>query len=343
MPVFASVVGWAAASFIITGQPFGQFTSQYGTSAQIAAGGGIGQRFPLPQEIRLEAHALFYLAPLLVLILVVALILAVRRRNALLLAPLSLVGGGLLFDLVGYLDNSIIWSFRYLIATVLLEALVMGVVVANFGRKAGTDRSRIGRAGSLRESGDGRFPRNRPWRSIGLAGFALLCLGPSVPNTAAGMFAPVIGFEELEELGYVFHHPLSAQDRINKAHYPTILNIAGYIASLHLPVGDVLTDNSVGCIPEVIVNVPNPKVFVIPNDRDFQRTLADALTWHAHYILASPNSWLGVNSAISKAYPSLYATGSGFSTLVKTLNPTGDGLCPSLRLYRVTGHPSTLG
>jgi hypothetical protein len=86
--------------------------------------------------------------------------------------------------------------------------------------------------------------------------------------------------------------------------------------------------------------VPNPKVFVIPNDRDFQKVLADPLTFHAHYIIVPPSTGTNVNTATVKAYPTLYDTGAGFATMVHQFNPSGTGLCPTLRLYRVTGHPN---
>jgi hypothetical protein len=167
---------------------------------------------------------------------------------------------------------------------------------------------------------------------------AVVALGPSVPTTAGGMFNPVVGFEELQELGYVFHRPLTAADRIDKQHFATIQTISGYLIGLHLPDGDLLVDNSTICVPEVITTVPNPKIFVIPNDRDFQRSLADPLTFHVHYILVPPNTGLNMNTATDEAYPNLYSTGAGFAREVHQF--PARGLCPALRLFRVVGHPA---
>jgi hypothetical protein len=341
LPVVTAFVGWAIASYVITGQLFAQFSSQYGTSAQIAAGGG-GQRYALAAALRLEGHAVEDLAPLLVLIAITALVVAWRRRDPLVLVPIAVVGGGLVFDLVGYLTGSIIWSFRYVIATVPLEVLLVGVLLAAT-REQMTARAEgpesPGAASSDQAATAHRRVRGwRPWM-VSVAGIvvAVVALGPSVPATAAGMFNPTVGVEELQELGYVFHHPLSEADRNDKEHFDTIQSMGRYLAGLRLPEGDVLVDDSSECVPEVITTVPDPRIFVIPNDRDFQRFLADPLTFGVHYIMVPPSLGLNVNTATDKLYPSLYDTGAGFATEVHQF--PARGLCPAFRLYRIVGHP----
>ena len=65
-PFVICFVGWAVVSYVITGSLFDQFTSVYGTSAQIQAGAG-GPHMHLASAIGLEGKALLYLAPLLAL------------------------------------------------------------------------------------------------------------------------------------------------------------------------------------------------------------------------------------------------------------------------------------
>ena len=342
LPFVTNFLGWAAASDVITGQPFAQFTSQYGNSALIAASGAFATKSSLGSDLRLEAHALLYIAPLLAVIVLAAAITAWRRRDPLVLVPLTVVGGGLAFDLVGFLAHSVFFLFRYYIAAVPLEVLLVGVILASTREQI---RERSLALPSSREPTDdptlavARRELRRRARILSVVGMAVavVALAPSIPATAAGMFNPVIGSLEVQELGYVFHHPLSAQDRIDKAHFATIQNISGYLAGLHLPEGDVLVDNSSGCVPAVITTVPDPRIFVIPNDRDFQRSLADPLTFHVHYILLPPSSSVDVNVATVKTYPTLYDTGDGFARLVHTF--PARGLCPAYRLYRVVGHP----
>jgi hypothetical protein len=83
----------------------------------------------------------------------------------------------------------------------------------------------------------------------------------------------------------------------------------------------------------VQTNVHNPRVFVITNDRDFQRILDDPLTFHAHYLLASVGS---SNDSVAQQYPNL-GEGTQWATLVHTF--PARGFCNQFDLYRVTGHP----
>jgi hypothetical protein len=344
MPVVTSFVGWAVASLVITSEAFAQFTSQYGTSAQIAAAGGSAPK--LGAGVGLEVQALEYLAPLLPVLVIIALLVAWRRRDPLVLIPLSVVGGALLFDVVGYLSGSIIWSFRYFIASVPTEMLMVGVILAAVPKRtlAGTQwvSYRARTRGSRAPQGGGATSRPRP-RLVSLlgVGVAAVVLVPSIPASAAGMFNPNVGVEELREVGYLFENPKTSADRADQQHFAAIMTLTNYIAGMHMPNGDVLVDNFTGCIPQVITSVPNPKVFVIPNDVDFQRVLADPLTFHTHYILLPPSSGLNVETATAKAYPTLYEDGAGFATMVHQF--PAEGLCSAFRLYRVTGHPNEVG
>ena len=104
--------------------------------------------------------------------------------------------------------------------------------------------------------------------------------------------------------------------------------ISRYIDSLHLANGDVVADTADSCMPNVITNVNNPRVFVITNDRDFQRVLADPLTFHAHYLIAQA---AGVTSAdaVSQSYPNL-VSGTSWAQLIRTF--PSKGYCVGLRL-----------
>jgi len=339
-PFVTSFVGWAVVSYVITGSLFNQFTSVYGTTAQIRAGAG-GGVVHLGPALRLEVEALLYLAPLLVVVAALALMTAVRRRDSLILVPLSVVASGLGFDLVAYVSGGIIWSYRYLIAAVPVEVLLVGVVLATARTRTlkGTIRSstrfdlgkRAGRTGTRFRQGLG---------TAALAGVALLLLGPSLPTTAAGMFNPRVGYEETRTLGYVLHSKWSSLDRSYSQNFQKSQDIASYIAGLRLPDGDLVVDNSSPCIPMAIVLSPNPKVFVIPNDRDFQKILADPVTFHARYILVPPPSGQGSLIATNHQYPSLYDSGDNnsgqrFATLTHSFT-AGGGVCPAFRLYHVT-------
>ncbi len=89
------------------------------------------------------------------------------------------------------------------------------------------------------------------------------------------------------------------------------------------------------CVPFLVTNMTEPRVFVIHNDRDFQRVLADPLTFHAHYLLVG----LGINNdAILDQYPNVGT--ASWVKLVHTFKfPTGD-FCDGYRLFHVVGHPT---
>ena len=342
-PFVACFTGWAVVSFVITGSAFDQFTSVYGTSAQIQAGAG-GPHMHLVSAIGLEGRALLYLAPMLGVSAVLAILLAVRRRDVLILVPVTVIASGLVFDLGAYMSGGIIWSLRYCIAAVPLEVALVGVFVAGdplrgwrrrMSRKASSDAEPVG-------------ARRRAWpiggvQAATLAAIVVALIAPSLPATAAGMFNPRVGVEETRVLGYVVHSKPSDIDRDYAQNFQKAQNVASFIAGLNLPDGDVVVDNSSPCVPLAIVLSPNPKVFVIPNDRDFQRILADPLTFHANYILLPPPGGQGSLTATNRLYPTLYNTGqdSGgrkLGTLVFAFR--GAGACPPFHLYRVTQHPA---
>lgn len=337
-PFVVAFVGWAVASYVIVGQPFSQFTSQYGTAAQLKAIGANGaianiglKSATLSAEVPFEFRALEYLAPLLPLLVVLVLLQAWRRRDALAFAPLAVVGGGLAFDVFAFFTGSLLWSFRYVIATVPLEVLLAGALLS---------RDPIRERSPVRPPGSSVFRRRMA--GIAAAGVALVLIGPSVPATAAGMWNPHVGWQEMQIMEVpVFHRGLSPSDRNGGQHYDHVRELSDYISKMDLPDGQIVVDNFSQCIPETIVNVANPRVFVIPNDRDYQRVLADPLTFHAHYILV-PNP-VGTNSETTtvRAYPTLYKNGAEFARLVHTFN-IGSDCGGSFRLYRVLRHPTNL-
>jgi hypothetical protein len=162
---------------------------------------------------------------------------------------------------------------------------------------------------------------------------------PATVTTAAAMFNPNIGVQETEFLGFIFHKHLSEQDVLSKENYPTIIQMGNYFANLHLPDGDVIVDNAELCVPQLITTISQPKLFVIPNDRDFQRELADPLTFHAHYIF-EPDPQQNPISAPNIEYPWLWSDGFPFVKEVHQFPSLGG--CQEMRLFKVLRHPDQL-
>ena len=161
-------------------------------------------------------------------------------------------------------------------------------------------------------------------------------LGVSVPSSGKGIFASSVQSSESEELGALFlSHPTKTELEWTH-HYAHIQSIDAYIGNMHLPDGSIVADTYGNCTPQIVTSVPNSKVFVITNDRDFQRVLADPLTFGAHYLFVPQPVGVGLTDALNEEYPTLYAHGAGFAKLVHQFN--ADGICATYRLYRVTGH-----
>ncbi len=326
IPFAVTFAGWAVVSYVITGSPFQQFTSVYGTTSQIKVAGSVALKARVFQDV----HDIFYLAPAIPVIAIVALYLASRRRDIGVLAPIAVVGGGLAFDLLAYVDNSIQPWFRYFITTVPLEVLLVGSFFATAPALVGANAP---------ASVSSRVPA---WLRAGIATLiSLLLLLPASVTTIMGMANPKVGYEETEHLGYIFFkHPTAFEDEARTT-FPAIVKMVNYFAREHLADGQVIVDNFSGCIPNVIVASPNPDIFVIPNDRSFQRTLADPLTFHAHYILDVDPTGDGTLTAPNISYPNLWSTGDGFARVVHTFPATGE--CPKFRLFKVIGHPNLAG
>jgi hypothetical protein len=326
VPGVISAVGWAVASYVITGSPFGALAKGNETSRQHVLLAAI----PFSQRTIYVFHVVTSQWPFIPVVLVIAVILAIRRHDARILAPLTVLGGALSFDVLIYLMADLEPYYRYFIVTIPLEMLLVGSVVV-----------------SVSPDGDAgiRNPRLTPWsikgrglRCVGAVLLVLVLTGPSVITTAATMFNNKIAPEEAQPLGFIFDSHPSGSALSYAERYPTILKFSSYLDGLHLPNGDVLVDNVTGCVPEIIITSSQPDLFVIPNDRDFQRALADPLTFHVHYIL-DPNPSGSGPAAPNTTYSTLWNTGAGFAKAIHQLIPAR-GSCPEFRLFRVFGHPN---
>ncbi len=321
-PPFVAAAGWAITSYVIVGQYFAQFQSIYGNSSQER----YLSHFSLHGRVVYELQALGSLAPLLVVVLIASVIVALKRRDPRILAPLAVLGGALGFDVLAYLNNNIENFFRYYIVSIPLEVLLAGLLMSAVqavprGEKPPAIRS----------------PRSavRVLTTLVAVSISLLIMLPATVTTGAAMFNPKIGSEQLDSLGYIFHSHLTANDQIWKSRYPHILAIGNYIAGLHLPEGDIVVDNFDVCLPQLLTTISTPKVFVIPNDRDFQRVLSDPITFNAHYILETDPTQFPTTS-INIQYPKLWSSGSEFTKMVHQFPARAS--CPAYRLFRVLGH-----
>jgi hypothetical protein len=325
VPGIIAAAGWAIASYVITGSFFEQYSSIYGSSEQEALLSHESQG----ARVDYIFHAVLSLWPLIPIVLVAAVVIAIRRHDRRILAPLSVLGGALAFDMVALLNNNIQPFYRYFIVTIPIELLLVASLAAPAPSTADAPRRRF-------KSVSSRTFRQH-WRDVAVTLMVLTLMIPAAVTTAAAMFNPKIGTEEYEQLSYAFRPHLSAVQEAYKERYPTILRIGSYLTNLKLPNGDIIVDNSTDCVPAVIVSSSQPKLFVIPNDRDFQRELSDPLTFHAHFIL-EPDPVHNPITAENLQYPTLWATGAGFAKVVHQF--PARGTCPEFRLFKVFEHPT---
>ena len=334
IPVITTFVGWAVASYVITGQAFGQFTSQYGNSAQLAASHMKSGHYA--ERLLHEATDLFFIGPMIPVILVVAIGLSLYRRNFMqILGIFSVLGGVLAFSLLGYLDNSVFPWFRFYIAAVPIQVLLVGSILAVPHPFGAPHRGRSSQLGwSAHPVSEGKRPGRKLIFAFAGVALAIVLIGPSVIWTGRGMLNPKVGLEEVLDIGFIFNKHPSAQDKNYRSAYQNVQRISGYLDAMNLPIGDVVADTADTCIPSIVTNVNNPRIFVITNDRDFQKVLADPLTFHAHYYMVQVSKGASAD-AVDVAYPTKTSR-AGWSTLVHTFPSTG--ACIGLYLYKVTGH-----
>jgi hypothetical protein len=340
LPFVVTFAGWAISGWVLTKQLLPQFAAN---ALQVQIGGVA--RGSVAGRLVHEAHALWYMAPLLPLAFLLAAIVAFRRRDAQPLAVVAIVGASQAFSLYAYLSGSIFPWFRFYIPAVPLEILLVGYVLSRPDRSVVTEEAERVLSQAIEKRVLGRPQVRVRGAMIAVVG-ALLALGvvaPSLPSSARAMLNSTVAPEETEDLGFVFHHTLTSEDKASKSDYSKIVSISRYIEKMHLANGSIIVDNTDPCVPQVILTSSNPRVFVIPNDRDFQRTLDAPLTFqprHSDYVLEADPVGLSAHSVITLQYPGLYSGGQTWVTRIHTF--AAGGLCPELRLFRVLRDPTGL-
>ena len=329
LPIVTAVVGWAAVSWVITGQSFPQFTSKYGNTHLIAES-HVASGTMLSRLVH-EATAITYLSPLLVVIVVAACVVALLRRNGQIIGLVAILGGGLAFTLASYLTGAIFPWFRYYIMVVPLEVLLVGSLLSipAGARPAPAHREQAhgGRPGGRRR---GAKP------ALVSVGVILLCVGlllPSIPGTARAMDNYAVAPDVVKYIGFIYQKNLSPLELSAKDSYAQVQQMAAYLDDRHFSIGDVIADTANSCIPNVYTNVTDPRIFVITNDRDFQTVLADPLASHSHYLLVG---FAQDGDAVLAKYPHL-GRGSGWVKLVHTFLFPHGAACNGFRLFRVVG------
>ena len=323
-PVFVAIAGWAITTYVIIGVWFGEFSSVYSNAAHVH----YELHMDFHGRLLYELHSLGALGPILPALLVASGVVVLVRRDFRLLAPAAMLGGALASDVVLYLKGGITTGFRYFILALPLEVLLVGGLAA-----AILSQRSIQTIEFLAPQNT-----NRAERALRIAAALALIVAIMIPTTiatGAAMFNPKIGVYESQQLGFIFHASPSKSDIQHRNNYAWVLTMGSWLTRRHFSDGNVVVDNFASCISQLVTTSDQPKLFVIPNDRDFQRILADPISFHTHYILETdPNS--GPPTAVSLQYPNLWNTGAGFTKMVHSFPSRAE--CPAMRLFRVLHH-----
>lgn len=327
-PGFLAFLGWAAAGWLITGEAFAQFTSQYGNTAILEQS---GQTAPnLFDGLIFAAICIMLLAPTMLPLALWAVMQRWGRPNwQMLVVPLALFGAVLAFQSYSYASGSTFPFLRFFII-----AIPLGVTMAMLGVPDGVFRAptRRGRYAPVQTATPVVKSRSAaPYIAVA----ATVAVG--IPVTMLGMAQPKYAPQEYG-LGAVLNpDPYNTTERKAIEHqiartFGTERQIAQYLENLDLPDSSVITDTVYGF--GILAASSRPRVFVIPSDPDFTELLNDPTANGVKYLLAVPATGRGTSDALNVRYPTLYDTGAEVATLELEIPNDGDGQ-PDWRLYRV--------
>ncbi|OMB94337.1 ABC transporter [Mycobacterium sp. NS-7484] len=326
-PGVLAFLGWAAAGWLITGEAFAQFTSQYGNTAIIEQSGKSAPNFAHGLEFSLICIML--LAPTLVPLAVWVAIQRWGRPNwQVLVVPLTMFGAVLAFQAYSYASGSTFPFLRFFITAIPMTACLAMLAVPDGVLAKPTRRGRYAPA---------VVPDPSPPRSATRYVAVALTVAVGIPVTVFGMAQPDYAPQEYGLGAVLTPDPYNVTDRKAIEHqiartFGTERKIAAYLENLDLPDSSVITDTVYGF--GVLAASSRPRVFVIPSDPDFTELLNDPTGNGIKYLLAVPATGRGTADALNVRYPTLYDTGAEVATLELEIPNDGDGQ-PDWRLYRV--------
>jgi len=325
-PGLASFVGWAITSWLITGQAFAQFTSQYGNAAILEQVGGPTSSFG--EGLVFAASCIMLLAPTLIPIALWAGIVRLRRPYwPTLIIPLALYGAVLAFQAYSFASGSTFPFLRFYIAAIPFTACLAMLAVPE------GEFARPKRRGKFAPAAVVARPQRRWLAYVAVA----LVFAVTVPVSAFAMSLPKYAPQEYALAAVIAPKPDDvsqryAVERRVAATFSTERHIARYLEKLGLPESSVITDTVYGFA--IVAASEQPKTFVVPSDPDFTALLNDPSDTGVRYLLAVPPTGRGLADALNMRYPTLYETGADIATLELEIPNDGDSQ-PTWRLYRV--------
>lgn len=331
-PFLAAFVGFAFASWIVVGTPFATFASVYGNSSQVEVMREVLRErtgFGTAAAIPFVRDQILGLQPALPLVLALAALVGVWRRDLRILAPLALFGGVLVFAVVAFLGGGTFGSLRFYISVIPLVAVLAALVLART-RPSGHGILDARRAWRLRlprhvpDERDAEPPRRSgagPRAVAGLLAIALTgSLAIAVPSAYATRVHPKLGDGRAQ------------QGLMNLRRAEISEDVVRWLDRQELPRGSVLLDVATGF--RVMLQSRRPQQFVITPDRDFPAALKNPAAHGVRYLVVPTNVILDQLDALNRAYPELYDTGAGIGRLVYEASRPDDSW--RYRIYEVT-------
>lgn len=325
-PGVLAFTGWAIASWLITGEAFAQFTSEYGNKAILAQSGVTGPGF-LP-GLGFAATCILLLAPTLIPIGARAAFVRWRRpRMSVLVPPVLIFGAALLFQSVVFASGGTFAFLRFYIIAIPFAATLALLAVPD-GRLVPAIRpGRYALPEAAQPTTRGRA------RYAGVAAALAVCAvvggwGMSLPRYAPQEYAlDAVLDPDPDDVSA----KKAAEDRIVRT-FATERAIAHYLDDLDLPDSSVIADTVYGF--GIVAASRKPRMFVLPSDPDFVRILNDPANRGAKYLLAVPPTGRGKSDTLNRRYPTLYDNGADVATLELEVPNDGEGQ-PNWRIYRV--------
>jgi hypothetical protein len=307
LPFAFAVAAWALCAWVLVGTPTSYFDvnraqvqgAQLGINATVG-GNGVTDRLAYVGEqlVRIE--------PLAIVVVGLAVLVALRRRDPRIVPPLVTFGAVLATQVGLFGAGSTFGWLRFSITAVPLTVLAAGLLVA----AVPPGRRRLG--------------------AITTTILLTIGLAVALPASAGAMADPRLGREEAGLVGLLPGYGWAAGHggAYSSDDYRGFDHAARFFDRLHLRDGAVLVDAQYSF--PLVLKSGNPHQFVIPSDRDFERTLADPATYRAQYLVVSDGS----ADIVAASYPALRSVHrTATARLVRTFRAG-----PSrLRLYRVTG------
>ena len=302
LPPVLAVLLWAMASKIIVDQWFATFSSIYGNSSQVGTNATYIASVTgddLAGRTSYWLEQLIGLSPFALVLVAAGLVVAWRRRDARVLAPITVLGSVLAFDALAFLTGTSFGWLRFNITVVPMAVLLAGFVIARRpaatgvvpgtapGVVPGTAPAgvvpRTAPAAPAPSAGAGPTSRPAPpggsavVRRIATVAVIVSAL-VAIPSTVAVLARPELSREESEWVtadGADRRRGLALVDR----------QVAADLDAMGLPEGAVVTDAAYAF--GVVLASDSPRQFVITPDRDFAAVAGDPTRHGVRFLLLS--------------------------------------------------------